>query len=138
MRRARRRSGALWLPYLTQLLSLTVAFLALVTSSAASSMDKKSLICVCAAAFQAGWHVMCRFQVERLLESVDAVIYLLDYTKLKTQEEANLLKKLRDINPQLFQRLSQRLFFCVNKADAVSGPLHMHAAPITTSTSFCF
>lgn len=60
--------------------------------------------------------------MERLLEGVDAVIYLLDYTKLKTQEEADLLKRLRDINPQLFQRLSQRLFFCVNKADAVCVP----------------
>ena len=69
----------------------------------------------------ASW-LLCRFQVERVLESVDAVVYLLDYTKLKTQEEADLLKKLRDINPQLFARLSQRLFFCVNKADAVCGP----------------
>jgi hypothetical protein len=29
-------------------------------------------------------------QVERLLERVDAVIYLLDYTKLKTAEEAQV------------------------------------------------
>lgn len=58
-----------------------------------------------------------RFQVERLLDSVDAVIYLLDYTKLKTSEEENVLKKLKQINPQLIQRLSQRLFFVVNKAD---------------------
>lgn len=34
-------------------------------------------------------------QVERLLDSVDAVIYILDYTKLKTQEEADLLTKLK-------------------------------------------
>lgn len=34
-------------------------------------------------------------QVERLLDSVDAVIYILDYTKLKTQEEADLLAKLK-------------------------------------------
>ena len=34
-------------------------------------------------------------QVERLLDSVDAVIYILDYTKLKTQEEADLLGKLK-------------------------------------------
>ncbi|KAK9809277.1 hypothetical protein WJX73_000125 [Symbiochloris irregularis] len=60
-----------------------------------------------------------RYQVERLLETVDIVVYLLDWTKLKTQEEADLLKRLRDINPQLFARLSTRLFFCVNKADAI-------------------
>ena len=59
------------------------------------------------------------FQVERLLEGVDSCVYLLDYTKLKTQEEADLLKRLRNINPQLFSRLSQRLFFVVNKADTV-------------------
>jgi hypothetical protein len=34
-------------------------------------------------------------QVERLLDTVDAVIYLLDYTKLKTQEEATLLQRLK-------------------------------------------
>jgi hypothetical protein len=30
-----------------------------------------------------------------VLDSVDAVIYILDYTKLKTQEEADLLRKLK-------------------------------------------
>ena len=50
---------------------------------------------------------------------MDIVVYLLDWTKLKTQEEEDLLKRLREINPQLFARLSTRLFFCVNKADAV-------------------
>lgn len=34
-------------------------------------------------------------QVERLLDTVDAVIYILDYTKLKTREEADLLTKLK-------------------------------------------
>ena len=33
--------------------------------------------------------------MERLLDTVDAVIYILDYTKLKTQEEADLLSKLK-------------------------------------------
>ena len=63
--------------------------------------------------------------MERLLETVDIVVYLLDWTKLKTQEEADLLKRLRDINPQLFARLSTRLFFCVNKADAVCWPMQL-------------
>ena len=50
---------------------------------------------------------------------MDAVIYLLDYTKLKTQEEKELLVKLRTLNPRLFSRLSRRLFFVVNKVDQV-------------------
>ncbi len=37
----------------------------------------------------------CARQVERLLGSVDAAVYLLDYTKLKTVEEASLFTKLK-------------------------------------------
>lgn len=61
----------------------------------------------------------CRHSVERLLDSVDAVVYILDYTKLKTTEEASLLAKLKEANPQLVQRLAQRLFFVVNKIDSM-------------------
>ena len=57
--------------------------------------------------------------MERLLDSVDAVVYILDYTKLKTAEEATILAKLKQANPQLVQRLSQRLFFVVNKIDSM-------------------
>ena len=60
-----------------------------------------------------------RHSVERLLDSVDAVVYILDYTKLKTQEEAELLTKLSKSNPQLIMRLAQRLFFVVNKIDVM-------------------
>ncbi|EFJ51098.1 hypothetical protein VOLCADRAFT_103740 [Volvox carteri f. nagariensis] len=42
-----------------------------------------------------------KHQVERLLEGVDCVLYLLDYTKLKTAEEECLFRRLRAINPQL-------------------------------------
>jgi hypothetical protein len=49
--------------------------------------------------------------VERLLSRVDAAIWLLDYTKLKTAEEAAVLRRLRDLNPTLVQRLCSRLFF---------------------------
>ena len=47
------------------------------------------------------------------------MVYILDYTKLKTTEEANLLTKLKEANPQLVQRLAQRLFFVVNKIDSM-------------------
>jgi hypothetical protein len=50
-------------------------------------------------------------QVERLLDRVDGAIWLLDYTKLKTAEEAAVLGRLRDINPALVGRLCSRLFF---------------------------
>lgn len=40
-------------------------------------------------------------QVERLLDGVDAVVYLLDYTKLRTNEEAALFTRLKQINPGL-------------------------------------
>lgn len=46
-------------------------------------------------------------------------MYVLDYTKLKTTEEEELLRRLRDSNPQLVQRLAQRLFFVVNKMDVM-------------------
>ncbi|KAG2498988.1 hypothetical protein HYH03_003174 [Edaphochlamys debaryana] len=60
-----------------------------------------------------------KHQVERLLESVDCVLYLLDYTKLKTADEEGLFRRLKQINPQLVARLSSRLFFVINKVDAV-------------------
>ena len=59
--------------------------------------------------------------MERLLEGVDCVLYLLDYTKLKTAEEEGLFRRLRAINPQLVARLSSRLFFIVNKVGGVGG-----------------
>ncbi|KAL4860024.1 tRNA(adenine(34)) deaminase [Chlorella vulgaris] len=58
-----------------------------------------------------------RFKVERLMESVDAVLYLLDYSKLKTCEEAAMLQRLHELNPNLLRRLCTRCFFCVNKLD---------------------
>jgi tRNA U34 5-carboxymethylaminomethyl modifying GTPase MnmE/TrmE len=60
-----------------------------------------------------------RFQVERLLDGVDAIIYLLDYTKLRTAEEQSIFSRLKQINPQLIKRLSRRLFFVVNKMDTI-------------------
>jgi hypothetical protein len=49
-----------------------------------------------------------RYQVERLLDSVDAVCYVLDYTKLRTAEEASIFGRLKSINPDLVKRLSRR------------------------------
>ncbi|KAK9845844.1 hypothetical protein WJX81_004061 [Elliptochloris bilobata] len=81
-----------------------------------------------------------RFQVERLLGSVDAAVYLLDYTKLKTVEEASLFAKLKAVNPALIRRLSQRLFFVVNKVDLIDrtegldhGAIREYVAHLVTS-----
>ena len=61
-----------------------------------------------------------RYQVERLLDGVGVLVYLLDCSKLKTQEEEQMFRRLQEINPQLLQRLSKRLFFLVNKKDVLS------------------
>lgn len=58
--------------------------------------------------------------MEKLLEDVDAVIYVLDYTKLKTVEEEEMLQDIQKINPALVERMSQRMFFVVNKFDVAS------------------
>ncbi|KAK3237427.1 hypothetical protein CYMTET_52497 [Cymbomonas tetramitiformis] len=60
-----------------------------------------------------------RYEVERLLEHAGAVLYLLDYTKLKTREEADMFDRLKGINPNLVRHFRQRLFFVVNKKDVM-------------------
>ena len=56
-------------------------------------------------------------KVNRLLDDVDVIIYLLDYTKLKTKEEKKLFERLSSMRPELLKRFSERLFFIVNKID---------------------
>ena len=58
-----------------------------------------------------------RARVDRLLDEVDVIIYLLDYTKLKTEEEKGLFSRLASMRPELLKRFSERLFFVVNKID---------------------
>ncbi|KAK3275091.1 hypothetical protein CYMTET_16760 [Cymbomonas tetramitiformis] len=60
-----------------------------------------------------------RYEVEHLLEHAGAVLYLLDYTKLKTREEADMFDRLKGINPNLVRHFRQRLFFVVNKKDVM-------------------
>ena len=56
--------------------------------------------------------------VDRLIASADVVLYLLDYTKLKTNDEERLLKRLKASRGDLLDRVHDRLFFLVNKIDA--------------------
>lgn len=65
---------------------------------------------------EAGMEILTT-KVERLLDEVDAIIYLLDYTKLKTQEENQFFQKLSSIRPGLLKNYEKRLFFVVNKID---------------------
>jgi small GTP-binding protein len=54
-------------------------------------------------------------KIEEILDKVDVIIYLLDYTKIKTVEEAEMFAKLAQVRLDLLN--SQRLFFVVNKVD---------------------
>ena len=56
------------------------------------------------------WH-----EVKHLLKTVDAVVYLLDFTKLKTIEEQKILQELATLRPDLIQ--NGHVIFAVNKID---------------------
>ena len=58
-----------------------------------------------------------RARVDGLLGKADVIIYLLDYTKLKTEEEKWLFTRLSSMRPELLKQCSERLFFVVNKID---------------------
>lgn len=59
-------------------------------------------------------------KVHSLINEADALVYLLDYTKLKTDSEEDLFKVLGDLRPELRKRVSSTLFFVVNKFEPVS------------------
>lgn len=58
-----------------------------------------------------------RALVDRALVDADVILYVLDYGKLRTVEERRLLDRLASLRPELLRRLSERLFFVVNKVD---------------------
>ena len=58
-----------------------------------------------------------RTRVDGLLGKADVIIYLLDYTKLNTEEEKRLFTRLSSMRPELLKQCSERLFFVVNKID---------------------
>jgi GTPase SAR1 family protein len=60
-----------------------------------------------------------RPQVEALMNSADVILYILDYSKLKTEEEAQILQKLKSMRPDLIRDITNRLFIVVNKMDLV-------------------
>lgn len=58
-----------------------------------------------------------RERVDREIERADVIVYMLDYTKLKSEDEASLFARLRDIRPDLLRQSASRLFFVLNKVD---------------------
>jgi small GTP-binding protein len=59
-------------------------------------------------------------RIERLLKSVDVIIYVLDYTRLKSEDEATMLNNIKAWRPDLLEEISKRMFFVVNKIDAAN------------------
>lgn len=53
------------------------------------------------------------------MNSADVILYILDYSKLKTEEEAQILQKLKSMRPDLIRDITNRLFIVVNKMDLV-------------------
>ncbi len=60
---------------------------------------------------------LLRGTVERLLRDADVVVYLFDFTKLKTDEEEAMLSQLASLRGDLIHSLGDRLHFAVNKVD---------------------
>ncbi len=59
-------------------------------------------------------------KVERIVKSSDVIIYLLDFTKLKTAEEVLMLENLKKWKSEILLLMKHRLFFVVNKIDAIN------------------
>ena len=47
----------------------------------------------------------------------DVIIYLIDFTKLNTEDEAQMFENLKRWKGELFNQIKSRLFFVVNKTD---------------------
>lgn len=54
-------------------------------------------------------------EIKHLLRTVDAVVYLLDFTKLKSSDEQKMLQELATLRPDLIQ--NGHVIFTINKID---------------------
>lgn len=59
-------------------------------------------------------------KVKRIVNNSDVVIYLLDFTKLRSSDEKNMLSKLKKWKSEILNKLGSRLFFVVNKIDMIN------------------
>lgn len=53
----------------------------------------------------------------KLITDSSVILYLLDYTKLKTAEENELISQIANLRPDIIENIQERLFFIVNKTD---------------------
>eukprot|EP01006_Ploeotia_vitrea_P046531 TRINITY_DN67031_c6_g6_i2.p1 TRINITY_DN67031_c6_g6~~TRINITY_DN67031_c6_g6_i2.p1 ORF type:complete len:792 (-),score=43.96 TRINITY_DN67031_c6_g6_i2:1255-3555(-) len=56
-------------------------------------------------------------QVKHIMAKADVILYLLDYTKLKTKEEQEMFATLRELRSDLCEGFQDRIFLIVNKMD---------------------
>lgn len=59
-------------------------------------------------------------KVERLVKNSDVIIYLLDFTKLKTADENQMFESLKEWKVEILNQIKNRLFFVVNKIDKIN------------------
>lgn len=55
--------------------------------------------------------------ITELIDKTSAVIYILDYTKLKTKDENQALTKLVEMRSDILDKIQDRLFFVINQID---------------------
>jgi small GTP-binding protein len=65
-------------------------------------------------------NIQIKKQVEKILNIADVIVYLLDYTKLNTNDENNLFDEMKTIRSDLFLNAKDRLFFVINKIDSIN------------------
>jgi len=61
--------------------------------------------------------------VNKVVERAGVVLYILDCTKIDTQDEESNFRRIVESNPSLMNRISDRLFFIANKADCHRGDI---------------
>lgn len=59
-------------------------------------------------------------KVERIAKQCDVIVYLMDFTKLKTKDEEQMLENLKKWRSEIFDQLKNRMFFVVNKMDTAN------------------
>jgi small GTP-binding protein len=64
-------------------------------------------------------NIAIKNQVEKILQAADVIVYLLDYTKLNTKDENDLVDEIKGIRSDLFNDAKNRLFFVINKIDDI-------------------
>lgn len=62
--------------------------------------------------------IALKTEVEKVLRIADVIVYLLDYTKLNSNDEHLLFGTISQLRSDLINEIKERLFFVVNKYDS--------------------